>query len=402
MRKFKYLILGAGPSGLSFAHRLLQENETSFLIIEKEPEPGGLCRSRIVDGFPLDIGGGHFLDIKNRKVLDFMFRFLPESEWKEFKRVSKINLHDMSIDYPFEAHLWQLPIDLQIDYLESVAKAGCINNQCIPDNFSSWINWKLGNYIAENYMLPYNRKIWSTDLSLMGTYWLDKLPDVSFRETLRSCLLLQTTGSIPAHATFLYPKNYGYGEVWRRMGSQLGEHLITGYLVDKLDISNRVVNDKYKADFIINTVPWTSIKNISDLPEFMAKSISSLQHTSISVDYYRGNINSDAHWIYDPNEDNDYHRILCRHNFIENSNGHWKETNSKRLMVKSEWRYDNDFAYPLNLKQKPEAINSILAWAKESQVYGLGRWGEWEHMNSDIAVAKGIALADMFLQNRTY
>ena len=61
MEKYKYLILGAGPAGLTFANLLLQNGEESFLVIEKESEAGGLCRSHEVDGAPLDIGGGHFL-----------------------------------------------------------------------------------------------------------------------------------------------------------------------------------------------------------------------------------------------------------------------------------------------------------------------------------------------------
>ena len=56
----KYLILGAGPAGLTFANRLLQNGIDDFLVIEKENEAGGLCRSREVDGSPLDTGGGHF------------------------------------------------------------------------------------------------------------------------------------------------------------------------------------------------------------------------------------------------------------------------------------------------------------------------------------------------------
>ena len=57
--KMKYLILGAGPSGLTLANRLKQMRETSFFVLEKEKEAGGLCRSTQVDGSPFDIGGGH-------------------------------------------------------------------------------------------------------------------------------------------------------------------------------------------------------------------------------------------------------------------------------------------------------------------------------------------------------
>ena len=81
MIDIKYLILGAGPSSLAFAHSLLEQGEDSFVILEKESDPGGLCRSADVDGAPVDIGGGHFLDVRNKPVCEFLFRFMPENEW---------------------------------------------------------------------------------------------------------------------------------------------------------------------------------------------------------------------------------------------------------------------------------------------------------------------------------
>ena len=77
METYRYIILGAGPSGLSFAHTLKALGENSFLVIEKESVAGGLCRSEAVDGAQLDIGGGHFLDVKRKEVLNFLFRFMP-------------------------------------------------------------------------------------------------------------------------------------------------------------------------------------------------------------------------------------------------------------------------------------------------------------------------------------
>ena len=38
LKNFKYIILGAGPSGLTFANRLLELGETSFIVLEKEKE----------------------------------------------------------------------------------------------------------------------------------------------------------------------------------------------------------------------------------------------------------------------------------------------------------------------------------------------------------------------------
>ena len=73
----KFLILGAGPAGLSFASELLKNNIDDFLVLERENEAGGLCRSMYIDDAPLDIGGGHFIDIKRKRVLDLLFSVMP-------------------------------------------------------------------------------------------------------------------------------------------------------------------------------------------------------------------------------------------------------------------------------------------------------------------------------------
>jgi hypothetical protein len=56
------------------------------------------------------------------------------------------------------------------------------------------------------------------------------------------------------------------------------------------------------------------------------------------------------------------------------------------------FRHRNEFAYPVNTCSKREAMAEILTWAKGHGVIGAGRWGTWEHMNSDVAVAEGIKL----------
>ena len=53
-----------------------------------------------------------------------------------------------------------------------------------------------------------------------------------------------------------------------------------------------------------------------------------------------------------------------------------------------------DHVYPLNTVGKQEAMEKILCWAKEKGVIGLGRWGEWQHYNSDVVVEKALELAD--------
>ncbi len=388
MRSIRFCILGAGPSGLAFATALKAAGETSFVLLEKEATAGGLCRSMDVDGAPLDIGGGHFLDIRRQNVLDFLFDFMPKSEWAEHRRVSTIRLRNVEVEHPLEGNLWQLPLDAQVEFLESIAQAGCVRGAPKPEAFDEWIRWKLGALIAEEYMLPYNQKIWSMPLNELGTYWLHKLPDVSFRETLRGCLAHQSTGTLPAHGTFLYPKRHGYGEVWLRMAHSLGAHFIPRTPFESVDLQNRTVNGEFQYERLISSIPWTewTSRTTPQMPVSVAQAIQQLVHTSIDVTYRPEALSSPAHWIYEPAENIRHHRLLLRHNFAPGSRGHWEETNARRSAPPDGFRHHNEYAYPVNTRTKPAALATILQWATAHDIHPLGRWGTWEQINSDVAV----------------
>lgn len=392
----KYLILGAGPAGLTVANKLLQSGETSLNVLEKEPTAGGLCRSEDVDGTPLDIGGGHFLDDRKLKVLEFLFSFMPEKEWNIFDRDSRIVVKGNVVNHPIEANIWQMKISDQVEYLKSIARAGCNTDEPMPEKFVDWIYWKLGSKVAEDYMIPYNQKMFSKELNQLGTYWLDKLPSVSFEETLISCLEKKAHGTQPGHAHFYYPKKYGYGELWYRMADALGDKIKYGEDIHSIDFDNKTVNSKHQADIIINTIPWTEFDIMTGLPDDLIQGIGKLKHSSIQVEYNEKKLYSPCHWIYYPAPELSYHRILVRHNFCTNSTGYWTETNSERVEPSDKWSYMNQYAYPLNTIGKPEFIKTFLQWTESRGVYGLGRWGTWEHLNSDVTVEKAMEMAEKF------
>ncbi len=398
MKKYKFVIIGAGPSGLSFANALMNLGipSSNFLLLEKNIDVGGLCRSEMVDGAPLDIGGGHFLDVKRKNVLEFLFKFMPQEEWILHDRISKIRIRGAEVDHPLEANLWQFPVEVQIDYLESIAQAGCVSGDQEPLSFAKWITWKFGERISKDYMLPYNRKIWSMDPDVLGTYWLYKLPNVSFRDTLLSCLEAKPMGSLPAHGKFLYPKEFGYGEVWRRMGESLEDSLITNYKINSIDINNRIINNEFQYETLITSIPWVNWKQYCMLPSEIIEAIELLKNASINVDYRPETLDNKSHWIYEPNESISYHRMLLRSNFVNGSTGYWTETNAQRSpkLLKNDIRFHNEFAYPINTIEKPKAVKKILEWAKNYSIIGVGRWGTWEHMNSDVAVDQALQLAD--------
>ncbi len=397
----KYIILGAGPAGLTFANKLKQDGETSFLVLEHEAEAGGLCRSVDVDGSPFDIGGGHFLDVRRPHVNEFLFKFMPEEEWDLYSRDSRIEVNGNTVNHPIEANIWQMKIEDQVEYLKSIAVAGCNLGTEMPREFVEWIYWKLGSKVAEDYMIPYNQKMFSKELNQLGTYWLEKLPNVSFEETLLSCLTKKAYGKQPGHAQFYYPKKYGYGELWLRMAAAIKDNIEYNKTVKGIDFNTKTVTTadgaRYQADVIVTTIPWMAFETIVGMPEDIKDSIAKLKFSSIQTEYHAENLDTEAHWIYYPDPKLPYHRILVRYNFCPNSRGYWTETNSERIDMEElndNFKYLNEYAYPLNTIDKPEIMKKLLAWSAEQGVYGLGRWGEHEHYNSDLTVDLALKMAE--------
>lgn len=400
MKKTGYLILGGGAAGLTVANKLRLKNN-SFLLLEKESEAGGLCRSTDVDGTAFDIGGGHFLDVRRPSVNKFLFQFMPREEWNLFKRNSKIDLGGYLIDYPIETNIWQMDIDQQVKYLKSIAVAGCNIGVEKPESFIDWIRWKLGDKISSDYMLPYNQKMFGRDINDLGTYWLEKLPNVSFEETLLSCLTHKAYGTQPGHTEFLYPKKYGYGELWRRMAESLKDNIQYNKNVQGIDFESKTVTttdgEKYRADVIITTIPWMEFTEIRGMPDTIRKSIASLKYSSIQTEYIPRNLDTECHWIYCPDPAVSYHRILVRHNFCTNSKGYWTETNLERVTSDDQlnnFKCLNKYAYPLNTIDKPAIMEKLLNWAKARNVIAIGRWGEHQHYNSDVTVEIALKLSD--------
>lgn len=402
----KCIIIGGGPAGLTVGNVLKEKCGGDFLVLEKEQEAGGLCRSVEVERAPLDIGGGHFLDVRRPHVNTFLFKFMPEKEWSLFDRKTTIHVNGNVIGQPIEANIWQMKIEDQVEYLKAIAVAGCNIGTPKPEKFIDWIYWKLGKKIAEDYMIPYNQKMFGDNLNNLGTYWLEKLPDVSFEETLLSCLEKRPYGRDPGHTQFYYPNEYGYGELWIRMARNIESNIRYGTSVNKIDFDKHCVvtsdGEEFFGDTIIQTIPWVEFEELVGMPQELADKIRDLKYSSIAVDFFPDTLNTESQWIYYPDPKLSYHRILVRHNFCRDSCGYWTETNSDRLVdcnkhENSRYHYLNKYAYPLNTINKPLIMDELLGWCKKYNVIGLGRWGEHQHYNSDVTVEKALKLANTMI-----
>ena len=116
----------------------------------------------------MDIGGGHVLHSKFPEVLDWIFDHIPQDQFNKYDTKVLIDLEGHPVEFPIELNLWQLPTDLQVEYLYSYLTAA--SKDVKYENFESWIRNYLGDKIADNYMIPYNKKLWCIDISKLNTF----------------------------------------------------------------------------------------------------------------------------------------------------------------------------------------------------------------------------------------
>jgi UDP-galactopyranose mutase len=55
---------------------------------------------------------------------------------------------------------------------------------------------------------------------------------------------------------------------------------------------------------------------------------------------------------------------------------------------------DVKYAYPVYTHERPALLDAIKGWLRRYEIYPLGRFGDWEYVNSDRCVMKGLLLGE--------
>lgn len=399
---YDFVIIGGGITGITLCKKLKEKN-FSVLVLEKQETAGGLCKTENVDGHVLDIGGGHFFHTKHQKVFDYIFKYIPEKEFNFISRVSKLKIGNNTIDYPLESNLWQLPIKDQIEYLISVIRNGQSLGKEEPKNYEEWIRWKLGDKICDNYMIPYNSKLWGVQPAEMDVDWLYKIPRVQVEEVLRYSLEhKQDKSKFPAHINFYYPKHGGFQRIFDALyNDEKGDVILNTEvgLLRRTDRKTWIINNAWESKYIINTVPWCDLSNALEIPEILIKEFKKIKYNRIAVTLYEKKFDVDWHWRYVPDTDRKYHREFYIPNFAEDSkkNGLYVETNIKRYQGEEKIlggrfikNYLTEAAYPIPVIGHARAIKTILEYYKHLGMYGVGRWGQHQYQNADVSIFEAL------------
>jgi len=286
----KTAILGGGLTGVTLA-RLLRERGEDVIVLEAEPDYGGLCRSKLSNGFTFDTGGSHIIFSRDEAVLTFMKEVLDENR-TERERRTKIFYKGRYVKYPFENGLSDLPKDdLFFCINEFVKNLIAVEKGEVapPTNFRDWIVATFGKGIAECYMVPYNRKIWKFPPEEMSAHWMEgRVPMPPVEDVIRSAIGIETEG-YTHQSVFSYPQAGGIEALVRAIAAPVEDAIKTGFVVRSVrqrEDRRWVVsdgNEEIVADRCVATIPLQAlIPCLDEVPAAVAEACGALKYNAVA------------------------------------------------------------------------------------------------------------------------
>ncbi|GAB4227747.1 MAG: FAD-dependent oxidoreductase [Acidobacteriota bacterium] len=326
------VILGGGLAGLATAWHLARRlPEVPRVVLEKEPEAGGLCRSRRRAGFTFDFTG-HYLHLRDPETIAFVEELLGD-ELVEIERVARIHSHGAMLPFPFQANLHGLPADVVarcvLDFVEAARGDEPPRDGRMP--FGAWARAVFGDAIAEAFMLPYNRKLFCREPDEITAEWVAwAVPRPSLEQVVRGALGARNEG-MGYNPRFRYPRGGGIGILPQRLAERVAGDLELGAEVVSIDARERrvVLADGRVIDYerLVSTLPLPyllqRIRGLGGCPArgtSLAEMAGRLRWTRVvelGLGVAREQIADGAHWIYFPEPEYRFYRVgfpsnVCR------------------------------------------------------------------------------------------
>ena len=318
-------ILGGGLAGLSTAY-FLDKSAYNVTILEKEAKCGGLLRAFVHEGFHFEFGG-HILFSKDQEILEFILSMLGENKIQRYRN-NKIYFKGRYIKYPFENELSKLALRDNLACLFYYL-ANKLKKKRLPKNFGEFLYYHFGKGITEQYLWPYNEKIWNINPALMSLEWAkDRLPLPPTRDVIKSSLGIKSEG-YKHQLYFYYPRAGGVQALpdsFLAKNLEAGVKVITNFAVTGI----RRQDGRYLVsgpdrelafDQLVMAMPVHNFFKVwSEAPAAVTSALNNLRYNSLAVvmlGIKRDQL-TDKFAVYFPDKSLVFHRV-CFNKFLSES-----------------------------------------------------------------------------------
>ncbi|MDO2951797.1 protoporphyrinogen/coproporphyrinogen oxidase [Aeromonas simiae] len=411
----KYLVVGGGVSGLMFANLVKNDD---FILLEKESELGGFCRTIYQDGFIWDYAG-HFFHFANEEIKSFFKSKIADDAFVLKDKVTKIFYQDSVVDFPFQTNIHQLEKE---EFIECLYDLYFREEKEVYDSFLDMLYGKFGKSITEKFLKPYNEKLYACDLNSLDTDAMGRFfPYANLEQIIRN-FKQQYQGSY--NSTFLYPKK-GAKVFVDALAQDLPENnVFLNEQVVSIDAKAKIAVTTHRRisyDYLINSMPlnrFLSTINDIDYQHFVDR-LSWNKVLVFNLGFDKMSTYDEVHWAYFPEKKYNFYRVGFYNNILDD----------ERLSLYVEIGYGpND---DINVEAQLAAtlaglkdagiitdhlllsschivmdpayvhVNSELSGVKDEVksdlesmgIYSIGRYGDWKYCSIEDSMLDAISVA---------
>ena len=418
--KVKNLIIGAGISGLTYANYCGDD----YLVVEKENEVGGYCRTIKEKGFVWDYAG-HFFHFNTDEFKKMFIDEVPEEDIIYNEKCTKILYDKDFIDFPFQMNIHQLKKEEFIDCLYDLFNK---TEKDKYDNFLDMLYGKFGKSIVEKFLKPYNEKLYAIDLTKLDVDAMGRFFPYADKEAIINNMKAEHNNAGSYNSSFLYPVN-GAGSFMNILYNKLDKNkVILNVSLEKLDVDKKIATlsngEKVEYEYLINTMPLNRFLGILGNKEDLLKELSYNKVLVLNIGFNKNTpLCKKEHWLYIPSEDINFYRCGFYSNILGTDKlsmyieiGYAKDAviDDKEIKKQLDLTLEGltkigiiddsmeleayvpiimDPAYVHINTETDKKINELKEEFKNKNIYTLGRYGAWIYnsMEDSMLVAKELA-----------
>jgi protoporphyrinogen oxidase len=419
-------ILGGGWAGLLVARKAIDSNINDISIIEASTtnEVGGLLKTELIDGFTVDCGGPHLLFSRNKDILGEILGILG-TNYLQKKRNNFVFYNNQYISYPFENGIYKLSPKVRVKFINSIIERMIFmakNQDWRPINFLEWITGFFGDYMADEYLIPYNNKIWKRPLDKLAADWVftpGRLPFPVLGDMVKAAAGISNVG-YKEQAYFYYPEHGGIYSLFKALYNSIiekGINYVTNEPITDIRIKNNNmfnINGKITSKKLISTIPlpelllsidknnYKNLANKFDYNSVVVVAVGINKNTPNQTTVYvpeQGIIFHRYTWMSsmvpptDKNKSNLIAEITIPKGEIYNEDKLVKQVvdgllkigiieDENQILFTKAWF--NRYGYPIYALDHNEIRNEAQEILGDIGIRSVGRWGSWHYWNTDM------------------
>ncbi len=305
MHDVETVIIGAGISGLATAAFL--GKGADLVVLERDSAIGGYCKTVKQDGFVWDYSG-HFFHFKHPDIEAWLRARMPGQDIRTVAKKSFVSFGGKWVDFPFQKNIHQLPQADFIDCLHDLYFARAHGMPAQPEeNFKQMLYARYGRSIAEKFLIPYNEKLYATDLSVLDRDAMGRFfPHADLTDIVRN---MKQADNASYNATFTYPAG-GAIEYVNALASEVAPSaVLLNEGVEAIDLARKVVRTpkgEYRFKRVVTSAPFPQLLERCGLPVDDTWTWNQVLVFNLGFDS-KGP--ADVHWLYVPNRERAFYRV---------------------------------------------------------------------------------------------